>query len=382
MTRTTRRGLLGFALAAAAVGAVGYATSRPRPVAVETVAVERGPVERTVTNSRAGTVEARRRARLSPEAGGRVVALPHREGDLVAEGDVLIELDSTLERGEVALRERESAAARAEAERACLAAERAERELERTRQLAAEELVAADALDRVETAAREAEAGCAAARAAAESAAAAVDLARRALGKRTLAAPFDGVVAELTIEVGEWTTPSPPALPVPPVVDLLDPDSLFVELPMDEVDAALLAVGLPARVSVDSHPGRSFAGRVVHVAPYVLDLEAQNRTVAIEVELAERPEPPLLPGTSADAELIVERREAALRLPAGALLAGDRVLAVEGGTLVERKLGIGLRNWQFVEVLSGLEEGDLVVAAHDREEIRAGARVAGARANG
>jgi len=364
-----------LALVVAGAAFVGWRWARPERVEVDLFVVERGRVEQTATNSRAGTVAARRRAKLSPEGGGRVVALPHPEGSRVAAGDVLLELDAVLERGEVALRERQAQAAAAEAERACLAAERAARELDRQRRLAAEEIVAADALDRVDSAAREADAGCAAARAARASAAAALDLARQALAKRKLRAPFAGVVAALDIEVGEWTTPSPVALPVPPVVDLYDPASLHVVLPMDEVDAARLRPGLPARVTIDSHAGETFAGAVARVAPYVLDVEAQNRTVEIEVDL-ERLPGGLLPGTSADVEVVLDARDGALRVPAAAVLSGDRVLVVAGETLVERLIVPGLRNWDFVEVREGLAAGDRVVTSLDRPEVKAGARIA------
>jgi HlyD family secretion protein len=274
----------------------------------------------------------------------------------------------------VTLRRRELEATRAEAERACLAASRAGRELERQRRLAAERLVAEDALDRFASAALEADAACAAARAGAESAAAGLELARATLDKRTLRAPFDGVVARVAIELGEWTTPSPPALPVPPVIDVLDPDSIYVELPMDEVDAGRLRVGLPARVTIDSHPGRTFAGTVVRVASYVLDGDAQNRTVEIEVDLDEPPAG-VLPGTSADVEVLLDTRDAVLRVPTSAVLAGDRVLVVEGDVLAERAVETGLRNWDFVEIVAGLEAGERVVTSLDRAEVRAGARV-------
>jgi HlyD family secretion protein len=362
-------------LLAGGVAFVAWRSTRPERVAVDLFVVEAGRVEQTATNSRAGTVEARRRVKLSPEGGGRVVALPHPAGSRVAAGDVLLELDATLERGEVALRERQTQTAAAEAERACLAGERAARELARQRRLATEALVAADALDRFDSAAREADAGCAAARAARGSAVAALDLARRLLEKRTLRAPFDGLVAELDIAVGEWTTSSPVALPVPPVVDLYDPTSLYVALPMDEVDAARLRPGQPARVTIDSHAGETFAGRVARVAPYVLDIEAQNRTVEIEVDLEVTPEG-LLPGTSADVEVVLDARDGVLRVPAAAVLAGDRVLVVGGATLAERTIVTGLRNWDFVEVREGLAEGERVVTSLDRPEVKAGARVA------
>jgi len=379
MTPRARRTVLLVAIAAAIAAFAAWRLLRTERVAVALAPVERGRVEQTATNSRAGTVEARRRAKLSPELGGRVVAIPHPAGDAVRAGEVVLELDATLERGEVAVRERDVQTARAEAERACLAAERAERELARNRRLAAEELLPADALDRFESGAREAAAGCRAARAAEAGAGAALDVARRAVAKRTLVAPFDGVVADVSIEVGEWTTPSPPALPVPPVLDILDPGSIYVELPMDEVDAGKLRPGLPARLTIDSHPGRTFAAHVARVAPYVVDVEAQNRTVAIEVELDEPhdQEMGILPGTSADAEVILEARDGALRVPTAAVLSGDRVLVVEkGDRLAERKIATGLRNWEFVEVVSGLVEGERVVVSLDRPEIRAGARIA------
>lgn len=373
--RALKRLLVAAALAAV-LALIAWRALAPERVRVRVVAVERGAVEWTATNSRAGTVEARLRAKISPDQGGRVAELPHRRGDRVRKGEALLRLDDSLERGQVAVARRDVAAARAEGERACLAAALARRELERNRRLADEKILAADLLDRLESAAREADAACGASRAGAERAAAALALAETALDKRTVYAPFDGILAELSTEVGEWVTPAPPAVPVPPVLDLIDPTSIHLSLPMDEVDAARLAPGLPARATIDSHPDRTFPGRVARVAPYVLDLEAQNRTVEVEVELDdERLAETLLPGTSADVEVILERRDGVLRLPTASILAGDRVLVVEEDALVERTIERGLSNWDFTEIVAGLEEGERVVAAIDRPEIRAGARV-------
>jgi HlyD family secretion protein len=145
---------------------------------------------------------------------------------------------------------------------------------------------------------------------------------------------------------------------------------------MDEVDAARIAVGLDVRVTVDSQPGREFAGTVARVAPYVLDVEAQNRTVEIEVDIRDlQPRDVPLPGTSADVEVVLTAREAALRLPAAALLEGDRVLVASDGRLEERKVEIGLKNWNWAEVIGGLEPHEIVVTSLDRPEVRAGARV-------
>ncbi len=360
----------------AVVALVAWWSLVPERVPVRVVPVARGTVERTATNSRAGTVEARLRAKISPDQGGRVAELPHRRGDRVQRGEVLLRLDDALECGQVAVARRDLAASAAESERGCLVASLARRELERNRRLAADKLVAPDRLDRLESAASEADAACHSTQAVRERAAASLALAATALDKRTIYAPFAGILAELSTEVGEWVTPAPPGVPIPPVLDLIDPTSIHLSLPMDEVDSAGLLPGLPARATVDSHPGRTFAGHVARVAPYVLDIEAQNRTVEIEVELDDEGlAETLLPGTSADVEVVLETREGALRLPTASILAGDRVLVVENDELVERAIVRGLSNWEFTEVVSGLAAGERVVAAIDKPEIKAGARV-------
>ena len=347
----------------------------PAPVAVRVVVAEKGRVEETVTNSRAGTVKARRRAKLAPETGGRVLELPRRRGARVKKGDLLLRVDDALQGAQLRLAGDERKTALAQRDQACLAAERAGRDRERTAKLASDGLVSVDVLDRVESEARATDAACRAARANAERAESAVALARATLDKTVLLAPFDGIVADTFIEEGEWTSPSPPALPIPPVLDLIDTRSIYVSAPMDEVDSARIRKGQPARLTVDSHPGQHYTARVVEVAPYVVDRLEQNRTVEIELELDDAAvAPSLLPGTSSDAEVILSARDGVLRVPTAALLEGGKVLVLEGGRLVEKTLQLGLRNWDFTEVTGGLEPGAQVVVSLDRPEIKAGAK--------
>jgi HlyD family secretion protein len=380
-----RRLFFRLALVAAVVAGIVLArltVLAPDPIEVRVVAGEKGRVEETVTNSRAGTVKARRRAKLAPETGGKVLSLPHRRGARVRRGDLLLRVDDALQRARLALAEDEEKAARAQRDQACLAAERAARESERTADLAKGGIVSTDLLDGVESQARAAEAACRAGEAAAERAASAVALARAELDKTVLRAPFDGIVADVFIEEGEWTSPSPPALPIPPVLDLIDTHDVYISAPMDEVDSARIEEGQPARVTVDSHRGQTFAAHVVEVAPYVVDRLEQNRTVEIEVELDDEEfASTLLPGTSADAEVILSVREDVLRVPTSALMEGGRVLVLDHDRLVERTLTLGLRNWDFTEITGGLEPGTRVVVSLDRPEVKAGARAREAAAS-
>jgi HlyD family secretion protein len=365
--------VLGIVLAGFALRATVFA---PEPLEVRVREAARGRVEETVTNSRAGTVKARHRAQLSPEVGGRVLEIPYREGERVAAGDVVLRLDPGIQQAQIALQRRELQAAEAQRRQACVAAERARREAGRLRQLAAEGIVSADLLDQAQTSAEAAEAACRAAQAGVEQARAAVGLGERQAAQTVLRAPFSGVVADVAVEVGEWTTPSPPALPVPPVLDIIDPESLYVSAPMDEVDSARIQPGQPARVTIDSYPGRQFQGRVLRVAPFVLDREEQNRTVEIEVGIDDLPpDVRLLPGTSADVEVILLVRDDVLRIPTPALIEGNKALVAEDGVLAERQLRIGVRNWDWTEVVHGLSSGDQVVVSLDRPEVKVGARV-------
>ncbi|MBD3855754.1 MAG: efflux RND transporter periplasmic adaptor subunit [Acidobacteria bacterium] len=352
-----------------------YTVFAPDIVEVRTAAAEMGLVEETVTNTRAGTVKVRLRAELSPQVGGLVVALPHREGDWVEAGQILVELDSRAQRAELASARTTVEAAKAQADEACLAAELAEKELSRGETLHAQGIASEQNLDLLDTDRDRTRAGCAAARATVGQAESRVFAAEVQLEFTELRAPFAGTVAEVSTEIGEYITPSPPGLPIPPVIDLLDPASIYVSAPIDEVDAERLRVGLAVRVTVDSRPDRTFEGSVARVAPYVLDVLEQNRTVEVEVELADPPAMVgVLPGTSADVELILDRRDDALRIPASAVAEGGKVLVLSGGVLIEKVIEVGLRNWRFAEVVDGLEEGEAVVVVRNSPDIKVGAQ--------
>ena len=369
-----RRGLLAGALVLAAA-ALRLTAFRPDPVPVTVVPAARGPVEETVTGSRAGTARSRRRATLSPEVGGRVATLAVRKGDRVRKGDVLVRIVDADVRAQVALAEKSLVVAEATESEACRAADQARRDLARTRSLAKEEIASVGLLEKAETDAGMTAAACEAARARVGQARASLDVAKVALGKTVLRAPFDGVVAELSTEEGEWVTPSPPGLPIPAVLELFDPDDTYVSAPLDEVDVGRVKTGARVRVTLDAYPGRSFDGAVTRVADYVLDLKEQNRTFEVEVRLADEAfARTLLPGTSADVVVVLARKEDALRVPTYAILPGGSVLVLAKGTLVSRKVTPGLKGTEWTEVVSGLAPGDLVVTSLDRAEVKEGAR--------
>jgi HlyD family secretion protein len=159
-------------------------------------------------------------------------------------------------------------------------------------------------------------------------------------------------------------------------VDLIDDSCLYVVAPIDEVDAPAIRLGMPARISVDAFPDRRFKGHVRRVAPYVLDVEKQARTVDVEVEFSDPKETAvLLVGYSADVEIVLDARTDVLRVPTAAIQEGRRVLVFvpSTGMLEQRTIATGLANWQFTEVTSGLQPGDRVVLSLERPGVKAGA---------
>ncbi|MEJ2581489.1 MAG: efflux RND transporter periplasmic adaptor subunit [Acidobacteriota bacterium] len=369
------RWILTAVAAAALILVLRYMVFAPEIVQVRTAEAELGLVEETVTNTRAGTVKVRRRAELSPQIGGLVVALPHREGDKVEADEVVVVLDSRAQRAELVSARTAVEASRAQADEACLAAELAQKELVRVEKLHAQGIASDQNLDILRTDRDRTLAACSAARASVGQAESRVIAAEVQLQFTELRAPFAGKVAEVSTEIGEYIMPSPPGLPIPPVIDLLDPASIFISGPIDEVDAERLSTGLAVRVTVDSRPDQTFEGRVTRVAPYVLDVLEQNRTVEVEVELSDPAAiEGVLPGTSADVELILDRRENTLRIPASAVAEGSKVLVLEDGLLVAKEIEVGLQNWRYAEVLEGLSVGEKVVVVRNSPDIRAGAR--------
>ena len=349
---------------------------RPVSVPVTVYRVEMGRVEDTVVNSRAGTVQSRSRAGMSPGIAGLVAEKAVQKGSRVKRGDVLLRLDDRELQAQVELALRSMEAAKGVAEQARLEAELAQQLWKRGQDLARNNVVSATALDQDRTRALTAEAGAAAAQARIRQAEATLDAARATLAKTVMTAPFDGIVLDITTEVGEWISPSPPGVFIPAVVDLIDPQALYLSAPIDEADVARLRVGLPVRITLDAFRGQSFAGTLTYVSSFVETRQEQNRTLRVEAVFEAKQLPAnLLPGLSADLEVILEAREKVLRIPTYALLEGGRVLVAQQGRLVEKKVGAGLHNWSYTELVSGLAAGELVVVSLDRPEVKAGARV-------
>ena len=373
MSPLIRRSLI--ALVVVTLAAFGlWWIGRPKPVAVNVKEIDRGKVESSIANTRAGTVEACQRTKLSTIMGGRIEVLAVKEGDRVKKGQLLMKLWNDDQQAQNSLAATQVATAQQRMNEACLHAANAEREAARQSALREKGFISSSREDSARTEAQARRAGCEASRADIAQAQARLAASKVEQGRTVLYAPFDGTIAKIVGEVGEYSTPSPPGVPTPPAIDLIDDSCLYVKAPMDEVDAPKIQIGQPVRISLDALPKQTFPGTVKRVAPYVSAVEKQARTVDIEANF-DKPEETgkLLVGYSADIEVILAVRDDVVRVPTSALLEGGRVLvAGADGKLEERQIKTGLANWEFTEVTEGLKAGERVVTSLERAGVKAG----------
>lgn len=353
---------------------VGSRLRKPEALPVPVVTIERGTVESTVANTRAGTIKACRRSELSVSLGGTVEKLNVKKGDRVTAGETLLQLRNDDRAAAVAQAEASVSAAIHQQKEACLRAGQDARENQRAKSLYEKRLISSTQAETANTLATTTQQACEAAKAQVKVNQANADLARTHYDLTFLRAPYDGVVVEVNSELGEYVTPSPSGVLTKPAVEILDDSCLYVTAPIDEVDARAVRVGQQARVTMDAFRGQQFSGQITRVAPYVVEVEKQARTVDVDVRLDNFPKDvPLLVGYSADIEVILNEKKNVLRVPSEAIIDKKFVYVLgKDGVLHRQEFSPGLSNWTMTEAVSGLNEGDSIVLAPDRPGVKDG----------
>ncbi|MFQ5343118.1 MAG: efflux RND transporter periplasmic adaptor subunit [Anaerolineae bacterium] len=197
-----------------------------------------------------------------------------------------------------------------------------------------------------------------AAQAQVDQARAVLDQAELALKNATLVAPMAGTVATVGVTEGELVSAALPA------VVLIDTSEFKIGLAIDETDIGKIQEGQPATITLDAFPGEELSGQVTEVSPAGT---IQQGIVTYGVTVQPDPmEMPLRPGMTAGVDIVVARKDNTLMAPNRAVRTqeGKRVVLVpRGSETVPVEIEIGLRNDQFVEIKSGLAEGDRVITS-------------------
>ncbi|NDC36680.1 MAG: efflux RND transporter periplasmic adaptor subunit [Proteobacteria bacterium] len=300
---------------------------------VKAVRAVKGSVESTVSSVNAGTVRAEQVAELAFGAVGRVKKLHVKLGDRVRAGDVLAELEN---------------------EDLIASYETAQAEQKRRLALHAQNLLSQAQVDEIRRL---------------------VDGARVAYEKSFIKAPYDGMIGELNLEVGQLsqiTAVVPLAL-----IRIVDLNPRYIRAEIDEADLGRITMGLPARAKILAVRREPFPAKIRKVVPFVNSIREQDRTAQIELTVDSGGV--LLPaGASADIEIIVETHNDVVAVPSRTVLgrgANRFVYVIEDTRLKKVPVKVGLYNYERTEILSGIAAGATVAQPTDILEFKEGMKV-------
>ncbi|MFN0178972.1 MAG: efflux RND transporter periplasmic adaptor subunit [Gemmatimonadales bacterium] len=334
-----------------------------------------------------GRVRSLSRARLGPAVSGTVARVLVRDGERVSAGQLLVQLDpaealAQLAQARAALGQAEAGMAGMVELRTSVAAatlrsaevrfQRAQSEYQRTQRLVEAGATAADQLDLAnqtleaaraerdiaEVQLRAAQGGGAdrrTAEAARAQASASVQAAQARLDNTRIVAPGPGRVLTRDVEPGDVVQTGRVLLTL-----ALDGPTQISAVP-DEKDVARLREGQPAVASADAYPGERFAAKVSYLAS---SIDPAQGTVEVRLDVDSAPEY-LLPDMTVSVQIETGRRPTALLVPVtavvGLLGTTPSVWAVRDGRSVLAPVTIGVRGEEYLEILEGLAEGDLVI---------------------
>ncbi len=387
------RWVLGLAVLAVSMAGCGgrelpAAAAASEAVSVTVVAATQQPLTRFISVS--GTLTAQEDAEVAAEVAGRVVATPIERGSRVGQGEKLIQISDL----EVAAQAREAEANAAQLEArlgmasgAAFDVERvpevanakaaqvlARTDFERTRMLQAQQLVSRSEFDQRQAQADAAQRQYEVARNGAEqqyqalmAARARVQLARKSLADTQVRAPFDGVVGERMVSVGDYVTRGAK------VATIMRINPLRLELTVPAQYLKTVAAGRTVHLDVDAYAGEHFSGEVRFVSPA---LKSDARALIVEA-IVQNADGRLKPGLFATARIEQAEQTPAILVPKGAVTTSgevSRVFVVKGDRAEERLITVGQEVDDKIEATSGLTAGDQVIVG-GREKLRDGATI-------
>jgi multidrug resistance efflux pump len=372
--RWLRKGFKWLALAVLVGGGVWYFRFRPVKVDLHTVAT--GRVRREVMGT--GTLSARLAVTVGPEIAGRIASIGADQGDTIAAEQVLVTLEDTDLRQQVAiaaaaLEESKSGLDRTRADvvRAEAVVTQALKEHERVKDLTERQVETQSELDRSRERLDIAQAELSRARVSVVEAQSRIVSAERTLeyhdaklADTRIESPFDGLVLSRHREPGDVVVPGTP------ILDIVATKELWVSAWVDESALEDLRPGQKARVVFRSAPGVSFDGEVVRLAPGV---DRESREFLVDVSVGKLPERWAI-GQRAEVYVLAEEKTGVTAIPRRMVVHRDGrpgVMVVEKGRARWRELTVGLRGTTDVEVLAGLSPGQVIATS----EVREGARI-------
>ncbi len=383
MSNSDRRWAWRGVKAVAVVAAISVAVYWVRflPIQVRQQQVARGELRAEVMGT--GTLEARVKASMSPKISGRVRAIAVDQGDAVSSGQVLVTLDDDelQQQVEIAQANLETAQAaidrlKSDEVRAAATLTAAKSEHQRNEKLRAGNTISQSDIDKSVEALAVAEAGVARAKFAVVEGRKQLVAAEKTmqyhqarLADTQITAPFDGLIVRRQRDAGDV------AVPGSPILTLISTAELWISAWIDETEMSRLKVDQPARVVFRSEPDREFTGKVYRLGR---EADRETREFVVDVRILELPANWAV-GQRADVFIETERKPEVTVLPPGFVVWRDNepgVFLNANGSAEWRPLVLGLRRHDMVEVVRGVEPGELVILPLDgKATLRTGGRI-------
>jgi HlyD family secretion protein len=353
--------------------------SGPRGTEVEVQAAERRTISSRVKAT--GEITPEKRVEISAKVVGEIINLPVVEGQNVAAGQLLLEIERDLyeaarNQARAALRQAEVSVQRQQVQLAD-----AQRNMRRTRELIADGLVSQEALDAAQVALDTATVELEAQRYTVEQYRSALQRAQDDLARTTIRSPMNGTVIQLNAEQGETVVPGSTNLPGSVIMTIADMSVLLAEVEVSEVDVVDVELGQQAEITVDALGDDVQKGHVVEIATSGrkdASLGTINFSVKLEID---DPSPSLRPAMTAKVDILTATSENALTVPIQAVVKrtldddGAEVKGTEAKGLDEsdvvyviaddkaavRAVETGISDDLYVEITDGLDDGEGVI---------------------
>src|SRR3989475_2123249 len=380
------------ALLIVGVVAASISAKRDRATEVREEQVTRRDLVAAVTAS--GRIQPKKKVDVSADITGRITKIAVREGELVAKGQFLLQIDPTVYEANLQRAQAAYSSAAAEVVQARANRDQAQRAHRRTKELRDQSpnLVAPEQLEQAETAFEVAEANLTAAQHQVDQSRAAVQEARDNLRKTHLVAPMAGRVTRLPVEEGEVAVPSTFSKDIGLLMTISDLSVIQAKVKVDETDVVRVHLGDSVEVSIDAFPDTTFTGQVTKVSnSSVLDptqtaTGSNERAVDYQVEVTlNKPPTDIRPDLSATARIVTDTRKQALSIPIIALTVRENkpvstenrpvdtatarkkketegVFVVKDGVATFRPVKVGIAGDEYFEVLDGLQQSESIVA--------------------
>jgi HlyD family secretion protein len=360
-----------------------------------------------------GKIEAKTSVDISADITGRIIDIAVREGDLVKQGQFLLQIDPAQYRAAVARAEGVVASTQATLLQTKATRDQAQRAWNRARQLTqlGDNLISPEAAEQAQTALEVAEANYQSTKAQLEQSRASLQEAKDNLAKTRLTAPIAGRVVRLAVEEGEVAVPGTFSRETGLLMTIADLSVILAKVQVDETDVVRLRQSDSVEVTIDAYPDTTFSGRVTEVShsakltPTQTASGSSDRAVDFDVEITlKKPPAEIRPDLSCTARIITDTRDNALSIPIIALTVRDHekipsesegapqvdtlaarfkkkeaegVFVVRNGVAAFRPVKVGVAGDEYFEVVDGLREGETIVAGTYQaiRDLKDGAKV-------